>query len=75
MKIAEIAYTEVLGMPIVVWGGITTLTLLIITAAIGWLNTHGKRVAPFKVHVRLGFITIIFGVLHGLLVIASNMGL
>lgn len=57
----------VLGKPMVMWGGLTTLTLLLITATVGFLNNKGIRVIPFKWHPVLAGATILMAIMHGLL--------
>ena len=63
--IANFAFTQFLGLPLIVYGGILTFILLIATAVAGSLAMKGK----FKVghHKLLAIITILFAVAHGLL--------
>lgn len=64
--INNIALTQFLGQPLVMYGGISTLLLLLFTAVIGFLNFKGIWVIPFKWHPRLAIITIIVALVHAL---------
>lgn len=63
----SIALKMILGIPLVVYGGIFTLFMLIFTAAVGYLNFHGYSVIPFKWHPKLAIITLVSALLHGLM--------
>lgn len=65
--IRDIAYTLVLGKPIVMYGGILTFLLLIFTATVGALNFKGLAVIPFKWHPRLAIATIVVAIIHAVL--------
>jgi len=65
--IHTIAYTLIFGKPVIMYGGLATLAMLLFTATVGFLNFHGNHKIPFKWHPVLAVITIIFGLLHGLL--------
>ena len=75
MVFAELAYTEFLGQPLVIWGGLATLILLALTSAAGYLNKRGIHVIPFKYHGPLAALTLVAGLLHGGIALAANMGL
>lgn len=64
--IQNIALTLFLGKPLVMYGGIFTLLLLIFTATVGALNFKGIHLIPFKWHPRLAIVTITVAVIHGL---------
>lgn len=64
--IRNIALTLVFGQPLVMYGGIATLLLMLTTATVGYMNLHGKTVIPFKWHPRLALATIIVALIHGL---------
>jgi hypothetical protein len=61
-----IVYFPVLGLPLLLWGGILTLVLLISTVSVQLLNRYGVKVVPLAWHSRLGIATLIVGILHGL---------
>ena len=65
--IQNIAFTLILGKPVVMYGGILTLLLLLFTATVGALNFKGISIIPFKWHPRLAALTIIIALVHGLL--------
>ena len=65
--VSNIALTLFLGKPLIMYGGISTLTLLLFTATVGALNYKGKTIIPFRWHPRLAILTITFALLHGIL--------
>lgn len=65
--VQSIALTLFLGKPLVMYGGLFTLLLLLFTATVGFLNFRGIRVIPFKWHPRLALLLIIVALMHGLL--------
>jgi len=75
MKISEIAYSEFLGLPAIMWGGIITLLMFALTAAIAILNHRGIRKIPFKYHKPLAILSLALGLIHGLLGMLSYLGL
>ena len=56
----------IFGKPLIMYGGLATLLLMIFTATVGALNTKGIQTIPFKWHPRLALLTIIVGLLHAL---------
>lgn len=64
--IHALAFTLFLGKPLIMYGGILTLMLLLSTAAIGALNHKGIFIIPFKWHPRLAITTIITALIHAL---------
>ena len=74
MRIGELAYKMFMGLPMIGWGGIITLALLILTFSIGFLNHRGIRVIPFKYHKPAAAATLLFGVVHGAIGVLSNLG-
>jgi hypothetical protein len=65
--IQYIAYTLILGKPLIMYLGILTYISFIFTATVGYLNFKGKTVIPFKWHPRLATISIILATLHAIL--------
>lgn len=65
--ISQIASTAVFGIPLIMYGGILTLLLLLSTATVGYLNYHSRVLIPFKWHPRLAVATVIAALLHGFL--------
>ena len=62
--IQTIAFYEILGLPMIVYGGATTLILLMTTAVIGAIHKS------MKLHVWLARITVLLGLVHGIIGIA-----
>jgi hypothetical protein len=67
---ADIAYYNIFGIPLLVYGGIITVILLLCTAVIGWLVMNGK--VKFSWHKALAIITVLFALGHGFLAFASR---
>jgi len=65
--IQHIAYTLILGKPVVMYMGIITYLSFISTASIGLLNFKGYSIIPFKWHPRLAATSLILATIHGLL--------
>lgn len=74
MKFGVLAYTEILGLPIIGWGGLVSLILLLLTATIGFLNKRGIRMIPQKYHQPMAYLTVIVATFHGLLGMLSTLG-
>ncbi|MFZ2193254.1 MAG: hypothetical protein WAV31_03345 [Candidatus Moraniibacteriota bacterium] len=62
--IHTLALTLFLGKPLVMYGGILTLLMMLFTATVGALNMKGIHVIPLKCHFKLAIITIIIGLVH-----------
>lgn len=69
--INDIAYFQILGKPLIMWTGILTLIFLLSTAAIAILNKRGINKIPFKWHPIMARATIVLGVLHGAMGLAT----
>jgi hypothetical protein len=67
----EISYYPVFGIPLIVYGGILTLVSLLITAAIMVLNKRGITKISIKWHHWMATVTVVLGLIHGLLAILA----
>lgn len=67
LMIHTIALTLFFGQPLVLYGGVATLFMLLFTATVGALSYKGIQVIGFKWHPRLAIITIVFALIHGTL--------
>ena len=65
--VRDLAYTLILGKPLIMYGGILTFILLISTATVGWFNFKAIYIIPFKWHPRLAITTIVVAILHAIL--------
>lgn len=66
--IHTLAYTLIFGKPVIMYGGIFTYLLFILTAAIGVLNAYfGIHLIPFKWHPRIAAVAIIAATFHAIL--------
>ena len=72
--IQTIALIKFLGLPLVVYGGMTTLLMVLFTATVGFLNFKGISMIPFKWHPVLALTTITVAILHGILGLSIFLG-
>jgi len=72
--IGQLAFSQILGLPMVVWGGIFTFLCFLFTAYIGRMNTKGNMTIPPKWHFRMAYISLAMGFFHGMLGILSMLG-
>ena len=64
--LSQIALTKIAGLPMVAYGGMITLLLIIITGYIGHSLMKGEQKFSLKVHQNLFWVTLIVGILHGI---------
>jgi len=69
----NIAYTYWGNYPIVVYLGILTYLLLLVTAAIPQMNRRRWTRIPIKCHIILAYITAVLATIHGLMVLAGYL--
>lgn len=62
--ISNFAFTPVLWFPLIMYGWILTLLLLLTTATIGGLINKGYRIS-FTLHRTIAILTLVFGLIHG----------
>lgn len=74
--LSQLALTPILGYPAIMYGGITTFILFLLTAFIGYRIFKGKCKFknPIKAHQIVAVTTIILGLLHGILGLAIILG-
>ena len=63
----EFSYYLIFGLPIILYLGIVVILMLFFTSIIAFLRRKGKTKIPVQWHYRLAYITIILGLIHGLL--------
>ncbi len=73
--IAKIIFIQFLGLPLIVWGGMFTFLCLIVTALIAYLTVKNIKPMPVKWHVHMAWLTIILGLIHGLVAILAFLGI
>lgn len=71
--LTQLSYYSILGLPLIVYGGIFTLLMALITATVAYLGQKGKIKNHYRWHVILARITIIFALGHGLLGILAYL--
>lgn len=65
--VQNIAYSLILGKPVIMYMGILTYLSLLTTATIGRLNFKGNAAIPFKWHPRFAILTITLATVHAIL--------
>ena len=70
----NLAYTYIGNYPVIMYLGIITYLLLLVTAAIPRTNRKGWTRIPIKYHIRLAYITGILATIHGLMAISGYIG-
>ena len=63
----NISYYQIFGLPFILYLGIITIGLFLITAILAILKRKGKLKMSIQWHYRLAYISIIFGIIHGIL--------
>ncbi|HRY36761.1 MAG TPA: hypothetical protein P5230_02705 [Candidatus Magasanikbacteria bacterium] len=72
--IGQLAFSQILGLPAVAWGGMFTFLCFLFTAYIGYKNTHGNMTIPPKWHFLMAYISLALGLFHGLLGMLAFLG-
>jgi len=67
---ASVNQIVILGLPLAIVFGIVTFICLVTTAVLGILVLKGLYHIPFKWHMRMAAATIIFAVIHVVLVLS-----
>jgi hypothetical protein len=62
------------GLPLIAWGGIATSISLLSTATFGYTMYIGINHLPIKWHFRLAALTIVLGLIHGLVAFLAFLG-
>jgi hypothetical protein len=65
--ITELAYTLVLGKPLIMYGGVVTYLLMLLTALVPLMNRRGIHLIPFKYHPWLALFTVLAATGHMIL--------
>jgi len=63
----EITYYLIFGIPFIVYLGIITVLMFILTAVIALLKRKGKMKYSIKWHYLLAYISILLGIIHSIL--------
>jgi uncharacterized membrane protein len=71
MALEQITFLPIFGIPLITYLGVITFTLFLITAVVGYMIVKGKTKLPFKWHVRLAILALVFASIHGTLGIAT----
>lgn len=67
----EITYYLIFGIPFIVYLGVVTIFMFIITALLTLLKRRGKIKISINWHYRLAYISIIMALIHGFLGISA----
>jgi hypothetical protein len=68
----EISYYPILGYPLIVYIGLLALILFIAAASVSTF-LKGNIKNHFKIHRKLAGLSILFGIIHGLLALLSYL--
>jgi hypothetical protein len=68
--IRDIAYSLVLGKPLVMWLGLCTLAAFLCAASIVAMNNYTKIRIPFEWHVRLALTGMLLAIIHAVLALS-----
>jgi hypothetical protein len=68
--LAEIAYFQILGKPLIFFLGIITLLSFMFTATIAILNLKAITIIPFKWHPRMAITSLVLAIIHATLAIS-----
>jgi hypothetical protein len=72
--IAALAFKSILGLPVIAWGGMFGLILLLLVATIGALNSKGINFLNVKWHKAIALAAIIVSLAHGLMGLLAVLG-
>ncbi|ADN02430.1 hypothetical protein [Spirochaeta thermophila] len=67
----SIAYYPILGKPLIFWLGVVSILSLIIT--VGFAYAARRRKIPLTWHMRMGKLTLLLALLHGLLALGAYL--
>ena len=67
----DITYYLIFGIPFIVYLGIITILMFVITALFAILKRKGKTKISIQWHFRLAILSIILGIIHGILGITA----
>jgi len=70
--LSEIASFQIFGKPLIMWGGLLTIVLLIITALIPILRRKYMQI-PYELHVWMARVTIVIALFHGILALSMYL--
>jgi len=66
ITIQSIAMMPINGLPLVVYGGISTFLLFLLTASIGIAQTKGIHFLSYQWHIRIAVLSLLFASVHAL---------
>ena len=61
-----LTFFRIFGLPVILWGGLVTLAMLLLTAALAVLMRQGANI-PVRWHIYAGYATIALALFHGIL--------
>ena len=67
----DITYYLIFGIPFIVYLGIITIVMFVLTALFALLKRKGKMKISIQWHFRLAYLSIILGIIHGILGITA----
>lgn len=64
--LSQIALIKIAGLPMVAYGGMFALLMIIITGYVGHTLMKGEQKFSVKTHKNLFWVTLLVGIIHGL---------
>ena len=71
--LSALAYTPIVGKPLIFYLGLATIISLFVTATLGFLYHRGLARFPFAWHQRMAYFTLTLAFIHGLLGVLANI--
>lgn len=69
----EVTYYPILGIPLIVYGGLATMLLILFAGAIGFGTRTGRFNVSVEWHYRIAYVAIAAGLMHALLGILAHL--
>ena len=72
--LSQIALIKIAGLPLVAYGGIFTLLLIMVTGYVGHSVMKGEQKFSLKLHRNMFWITSLAGIFHGIVGLSIFLG-
>ena len=71
--LSQIALTKILGLPLVAYGGMFALLLIMVTGYIGHSLMKGEQKFSLKLHKNMFWVTLAVGIIHGIIGLSISL--
>lgn len=72
--ISSFAFSKFLGLSVAAYVGILTITLLVVTALLGYFSLKGIGSVKLRSHKAFAIITILVALFHAFLILSGKFG-